>query len=161
MKPARTVICTQSVTATAAEQALAVRFAWPLIAPDQLQTDSCDFFLRYDAKGLSLFQIKADMPGGLCVDFDDPQLLRRTDDQLRQQNLCKAAGLKGKVQLCILDAMAGLGKDAWLLANAGAEVHLLERSPLVYALLEDAFERRRSLSSSTRSPLPQPSGCPE
>jgi len=62
-------------------------------------------------------------------------------------------GLKGKVQLHILDAMAGLGKDAWLLANAGASVHLLERAPVVFALLEDAFERRRSLSSIATSPL--------
>lgn len=153
MKPERTVICTRAGTANEAEQALSARFGWPLIAAEQLQTDGCDFFLRFDDKGLTLFRNESDAPGGLCIDFDDPQLLRRTDDQLRQQNLCRAAGLKGKVQLHILDAMAGLGKDAWLLASAGANVHLLERAPVVYALLEDAFARRRSLSSITTSPL--------
>ncbi len=43
----------------------------------------------------------------------------------------------------ILDATAGLGEDSFLLAAAGAEVHLYERDPLTAALLRDSLERAR------------------
>jgi len=149
----RIAICTLTAAASAAEQDLSLRLGLPLI--DTVPTGSAqwDFYFRYEPQGLTLFTLLGDTPGGLCIDFDDPQLLRRTGDQLRQQNLCKAAGLKGKVRLRILDAMAGLGKDAWLLASGGAEVHLLERSPCVFALLQDAYERRLRHSSRLDTPV--------
>jgi len=44
----------------------------------------------------------------------------------------------------IVDATAGLGADAFHLAARGMRVHMLERQPLVAALLEDALERAAS-----------------
>ena len=44
----------------------------------------------------------------------------------------------------VVDATAGLGDDAFHLASQGLRVILMERSPLVAALLEDALERARS-----------------
>jgi len=41
----------------------------------------------------------------------------------------------------VLDATAGLGSDAFLLASSGCQVHMLERSPVVYALLLDGLQR--------------------
>ncbi len=41
----------------------------------------------------------------------------------------------------VVDATAGLGGDAFHLAAKGAEVTMIERSPLLLALLEDALER--------------------
>jgi 16S rRNA (guanine1516-N2)-methyltransferase len=41
----------------------------------------------------------------------------------------------------VLDATAGLGEDAWLLARLGCTVTAVERSPIVFALLEDAHAR--------------------
>jgi 16S rRNA (guanine1516-N2)-methyltransferase len=40
-----------------------------------------------------------------------------------------------------LDATAGLGKDAFLIASLGCEVSLLERSAVVHALLADGLAR--------------------
>ncbi len=41
----------------------------------------------------------------------------------------------------ILDGTAGLGADAWFMAALGAEVLMVERHPLLHALLADALER--------------------
>ncbi len=43
--------------------------------------------------------------------------------------------------LRILDATAGLGEDAWLLAAAGCTVTAVERQPVIHALLENALRR--------------------
>ncbi len=41
----------------------------------------------------------------------------------------------------VIDATAGWGEDAWLLASAGCGVTAVERDPVVAALLEDGFRR--------------------
>lgn len=62
----------------------------------------------------------------------------------RGQALPKAAGLsKGRTPK-IVDATAGLGRDAFLLASLGAEVTLIERSPQMHGHLHDALERARA-----------------
>jgi 16S rRNA (guanine1516-N2)-methyltransferase len=43
-----------------------------------------------------------------------------------------------------LDATAGLGRDAFVLASLGCQVHLLERSPIVAALLADGLRRAKA-----------------
>lgn len=61
----------------------------------------------------------------------------------RGQALPKAAGLtKGRTPQ-IVDATAGFGRDAFLLASLGAEVTLIERSPEVHAMLEEGMKRAR------------------
>lgn len=59
----------------------------------------------------------------------------------RGQALHKAAGFANGNIPTIVDATAGLGRDAFLLASMGAQVTLLERSPQVHALLQDGLER--------------------
>ena len=59
----------------------------------------------------------------------------------RGQALPKAAGFtKGKTPR-IVDATAGLGRDAFLLASLGADVTLIERSPEMHAFLEEGLAR--------------------
>lgn len=59
--------------------------------------------------------------------------------------LFKAVGVKsGVARPRVLDATAGLGEDAWLLAAAGCEVVAVERQPIVHALLGDALRRARA-----------------
>ena len=43
--------------------------------------------------------------------------------------------------LTAIDATAGLGEDSLLLAAAGFHVHLYERNPVIFALLQDAHRR--------------------
>ena len=59
----------------------------------------------------------------------------------RRQALPRAAGFtKGRTPV-VVDATAGLGRDAFLLASLGAEVTLVERSPEIHALLQDGMAR--------------------
>ncbi len=62
----------------------------------------------------------------------------------RGQALPKAAGFtKGRTPT-VIDATAGFGRDAFLLASLGANVTLIERSADVHAMLEDGLERARA-----------------
>lgn len=80
--------------------------------------------------------------GAVFVDFVSGALAwRRQYGGGRQEALVKAVGVKGDYLPCVLDATAGLGRDAFILAAAGCRVHMLERHPVVAALLEDGLRR--------------------
>lgn len=59
----------------------------------------------------------------------------------RRDALARAAGFARGNTPTIIDATAGLGRDAFLLACLGAQVTLLERSRQVHELLRDALAR--------------------
>lgn len=59
----------------------------------------------------------------------------------RGHPLVRVAGIRRDRMPSIVDATAGLGRDAFLLASAGAAVTLIERSPEVYALLQGALDQ--------------------
>lgn len=63
----------------------------------------------------------------------------------RKQDIARAAGVTSKYKPTILDATAGLGSDSFALAVLGCSIHMLERSPILAALLEDALQRAESL----------------
>jgi 16S rRNA (guanine1516-N2)-methyltransferase len=65
----------------------------------------------------------------------------------RGHPLVRAAGIKKDRVPSIVDATAGLGRDAFLLASAGATVTLIERSAEVHALLQHALARAAAESS--------------
>ena len=65
----------------------------------------------------------------------------------RGHPLVRAAGIRKDRVPSIVDATAGLGRDAFLLASAGAMVTLIERSVEVHALLRDALARAASESA--------------
>ncbi len=59
----------------------------------------------------------------------------------RGQAIAKAIGLKSGITPTVLDATAGLAGDAFVLATLGCPVTLVERSPVLFCLLENALER--------------------
>lgn len=59
----------------------------------------------------------------------------------RGQDLAKAMGLRAGKTPTIIDATAGLGRDAFLLASLGAQVTLIERSEKMHTLLAQGMER--------------------
>jgi 16S rRNA (guanine1516-N2)-methyltransferase len=59
----------------------------------------------------------------------------------RRQALARAVGLKKGWQPTVIDATAGLGRDAFILASLGCHVHMLEKAPVLAALLEDGLQR--------------------
>ncbi|MBE8232948.1 MAG: class I SAM-dependent methyltransferase, partial [Endozoicomonadaceae bacterium] len=81
--------------------------------------------------------------GAVWVDFCSSKLhYRQHAARIRQEALIKAIGvLESKATLRVLDCTAGLGVDGFLLASAGCQVNLLERSPIISALLENGLYR--------------------
>jgi len=65
----------------------------------------------------------------------------------RGQALPKAAGFTKGQTPSVVDATAGLGRDAFLLASLGAEVVLIERSPDVHAILAEGLKQAAEAGS--------------
>ncbi|MBY6210767.1 class I SAM-dependent methyltransferase [Microbulbifer agarilyticus] len=83
-------------------------------------------------------------PGPVVVDFvSGAAAHRRKYGGGKGQQIAKAAGIRGGFCPRIVDATAGLGRDAFVLASLGSEVRMLERNPVAYALLEDGVRRLR------------------
>ncbi|MDD3815078.1 MAG: class I SAM-dependent methyltransferase, partial [Desulfocapsaceae bacterium] len=57
------------------------------------------------------------------------------------QPLARAAGVKPGWRPSIVDATAGLGIDGFILASLGCKVTMIERSPVLRALLNDGLQR--------------------
>ena len=74
----------------------------------------------------------------LCVDFSS-SIWQKRRDAGKKQGLVRAC--KPAEGVRILDATAGWGRDAAVLASFGAEVHMLERQPVMAALLADGLSR--------------------
>jgi len=86
----------------------------------------------------------ADLPkqGDILVDFaSGAASYRRLHGGGKGEAIAKACGLNKKRELTVLDATAGLGRDAFVLASLGASVTLVERNPVVAALLYDGLRR--------------------
>lgn len=101
--------------------------------------------LLFDENGLSLQATGRKAPGPIRVDFASGSSdHRRKFGGGKGQTIAKAVGLKGSFRPRILDATAGLGGDAFVLATLGCSMTLLERSPVVHALLADGMARGRA-----------------
>ncbi|MBP2153630.1 16S rRNA (guanine1516-N2)-methyltransferase [Erwinia rhapontici] len=87
---------------------------------------------------------KRDEPklGGIFVDFVSGAMLhRRKFGGGRGEAVAKAVGIKSGYLPDVVDATAGLGRDAFVLASIGCRVRMLERNPVVAALLDDGLRR--------------------
>ena len=126
---------------------LAARLALP-VATDSTNWDMLLILEPFDtAPGyrLVLQQIGADAPGPIDVDFVGGRAgYRRRAAEGRKQPLARAVGLNHGAHPFVLDATGGLGRDAFVLATLGCRVHILERSPIVAALLQDGLTRARA-----------------
>ena len=74
-----------------------------------------------------------------CSFIEGPILHRLKYGKGRGQNLAKAVGMKFNKNRTIIDATAGLGYDAFILASLGANVTLIERSEKIHGLLKDGI----------------------
>lgn len=81
-------------------------------------------------------------PGDISVDFNNKKFqFRKMHPGSGKLPLISAIGLKKSHRPVVLDATAGLGKDAYLMASLGAQVFLTERNPIVSFLLLDGLKR--------------------
>lgn len=136
-----------------AQQSVPVVPATPALA-EAAQRIACHWGLTYAENSPALFQLQLtderleliqsgeNAPGAVYVDFVTGAVAhRRRFGGGRGQSIAKAVGLKGGANPTVLDATGGLGRDAFVLASLGCRVTLLERSPVVAALLEDGVRR--------------------
>ena len=80
--------------------------------------------------------------GPVLVDFvGGKKNHRRQFGGGKGQPLARAIGIQQETPPSILDATAGMGGDAFVFASLGCKVLMVERSPIVSALLKDALER--------------------
>lgn len=117
---------------------------WALRLSLPLEDEDADFALQVTDDGLQLQQLGADAPGPVRVDFADGAVAhRRLFGGGSGQMIAKAVGVQPGIRPSVLDATAGLGKDAFVLASLGCQMSLIERQPVIAALLEDGLERGR------------------
>jgi 16S rRNA (guanine1516-N2)-methyltransferase len=105
-----------------------------------LQTEGFQLYL--DAMGLQLFNRNESKQKPIHVDFvAGANAHRRKFGGGKGQAIAKAAGLKSGYRPSVIDGTSGLGKDAFVLASLGCIVTLVERHPVVSALLADGLQR--------------------
>jgi 16S rRNA (guanine1516-N2)-methyltransferase len=136
-------VCAASDAQLDFAQAIALRLNFPL-----LDNSNIDDLLQYplliwvDAAGVALKQSGRKAPNPVMIDFVGGALgFRGKRSQHSQELVAKAVGIKRGQDLRVLDATAGLGRDAFILASRGCHVQMLERSPVVALMLEDALAR--------------------
>lgn len=109
--------------------------------PDKTRPSGAEYYLLWENQALSLYQHRT----SITVDFaaGAMQYRHRHGGGLGQP-IAKAIGVKSQYKPHVLDATAGLGKDAFILASLGCQITLLERSPIAAALLTDGLRRARA-----------------
>ncbi len=121
-------------------KALAQELELPLLATPQ--DPPFTYLLTVTAARLELQAQGVAAPGPIYADFvSGPLAYRRRFGGGRKQPLARAVGLQGSVKPRVLDVTAGLGRDAFVLACLGCMVQLVERSPIVAALLRQGLAR--------------------
>lgn len=132
------LICLQPQLADLAAQWCA-RFNLTLVPAEQLQQPG--FHLCLDDSGLSLrcgdnpkITVQVDFSAGAVAH-------RRKFGGGLGQDIARAIGVSSQYRPSVVDATAGLGRDAFVLATLGCRVSAQERQPVVAALLADGLQR--------------------
>ncbi len=107
-----------------------------------------EFVVIFNEHGAALQQTGRKAPGPIRAEFTEGSVdHRRKFGGGKGQMIAKAAGVKAGVYPRVLDATAGLGKDAFVLATLGCRVQMLERSPCVHALLVSGLTKAREFAA--------------
>ena len=105
-------------------------------------TGEADFALQLGLAGLQFVELGEHAAGPIRVDFLAGAVAHRAQfGGGAGQMIAKAVGLQPGIRPTVLDATAGLGRDAFVLASLGCAMTLIERQPLIAALLEDGLQR--------------------
>ena len=93
--------------------------------------------ILFHAKGVSLTGY------GLSYQGDFENMLHRVTNGRLQHEMLVRAAKSDKPGRKAIDATAGMGEDAFLLAARGYEVTLFEQNPVIAVLLKDALRRAK------------------
>ncbi len=133
---AKVTVCFQSESAAEVARQFAKQHALPVLSLEQATTP---FILYYKDDFVEL--INRQNNTAIHVDFLSGTLAhRRQYGGGKGQAIAKAIGIKQyKLPLHVIDATAGLAKDAFVLACLGCSVTLIERNPIVAELVNQAI----------------------
>ena len=145
----------------AAGEALAARLGLPMAG---LNDPGYALFLVLTFERLELREPAPSRTGPVFVDFVGGAVRRRMGQAgLGRQPLLRAVGFKREQPPAVLDATAGLGRDAFLMAAAGCRVMAVERRPVMAALLADGLRRAllepRTAEAAARCVLVEADAC--
>ncbi|MEM1111010.1 MAG: class I SAM-dependent methyltransferase [Pseudomonadota bacterium] len=86
-------------------------------------------------------------PGPVSADFGNAAMRHRRRGG-QNELLGRAVGVGKKPVLAVADVTAGLGRDAFVLADLGCRVTLVEREAVAWALLDNALKRAAASSDT-------------
>ena len=139
-------VCAAAGNAVLQAQAeeLADELTLPLVAPED---ESCDLHLVLTDMRIELRPTRLGNLGAVYADFTRTGRARRpAPGGNSRQPLARALGLR-RGKPVVMDATAGLGGDAFLMATLGCPVTAVERSPIVHCLLRDGLLRAQDSDS--------------
>ncbi len=114
--------------------------------------DNCHnyrYILQQLATYLALYQVNSSL-SPFYIDFFQGKSHQRVHfSQGRKHPLARAVGLKGQNTPQIIDTTAGMGTDAYFLSSLGCPVLMIERHPIIAALLEDGLQRLYEVQPKT------------
>lgn len=117
---------------------LAKSLSLPLLA----DAGDAAYLLYRRVERLELCSLREPRTTPLHVDFvSGKSRHRRLYGGGRGEQLARAVGLRKMADPLVVDATAGLGRDAFVLAALGCRVTMLERSGVIAALLQDGLQR--------------------
>ncbi len=107
-------------------------------------SDESVLALVLTSEQLALRKVDDPKLGAICGDWVTGAVAhRRKFGGGKGQSIAKAAGLNKGATPTVLDGTAGLGRDAFVLASLGCKVQMVERHPVVAALLDDGLNRAK------------------
>lgn len=141
----RNTIAVTSSTSTKipAARLLAGQLSLPFLEdPASPEALAYQYLLLFTPSYLGLHQAGKKLSSPFYLDFLSPKLLYRIKQaSLKKELLARAMGIHPRENPQLIDATAGLGRDSFILASLGYKLTLLERSPILHALLKDALSR--------------------
>lgn len=135
----RTAVVASDFTLKRQAQALAIRFGLPYVASIH---NHFPYLLVVKPERIELHNQVEPRVKPVAVEFTKGALgYRLRTGKSRKEPLARAVGVRPSEPLVVFDATAGLGRDGFMLAALGCRVYMLERAPVIAALLEDGLAR--------------------
>lgn len=120
-------------------QHIAGKYQFPLV--EDFSNSGFKYGLDYQEDGLKLIDLHNRKYRPIFV------AIQKTHPLAKKNTLGRAIGRKSRF---VVDATAGMGGDAILMARMGIEVLAIERSPVISAILEDGIHRLSKGSPSLK-----------
>jgi len=103
-----------------------------------------EYWLELTESGLQLYSNLLNKSKPIMVDFlTGSNFHRYRFGGGKSQMIAKAVGMKSLHNPTILDITAGLGGDGFVLATLGGRIQMIERSAVLFALLDDGILRAK------------------